>query len=293
MWVCQTLHTSNFHDFHSFLGPSLGICCCLQLTTPSSGGDCMEIHIPGPKFAHPMPPSVPHCLRVSAIRQGNGDCIWWACRHCQQRLILIGHPTKEARAPTYYHVPPCIPLAIIESAAAVSLRAAAASLQYTSKPHTASANKKPETPPYPWHTTTIPVDESMPTQGKGMPQASAEDKGKGQGSILYTAQEDIPPSFNTLNDRLDKQLAVQSKMLREISNNSNELSSLRGLQTDMEGTIAELLEANQQLKDQVAMMKTSWEDMAMRHPVITTEQGQSNEEEGFQVPMKTSKGWTT
>ena len=129
----------------------------------------------------------------------------------------------------------------------------------------------------------------MPTQGKGMPQASAEDKGKGQGSILYTAQEDIPPSFNTLNDRLDKQLAVQSKMLREISNNSNELSSLRGLQTDMEGTIAELLEANQQLKDQVTMMKTSLEDMAMRHPVITTEQGQSNEEEGFQASL----GWTT
>ena len=86
---------------------------------------------------------------------------------------------------------------------------------------------------------------------------------------------------------------MQSKMLTATSNNSNELSSLRGLQTDMERTIAELLEANQQLKDQVAMMKTSWEDMAMRHPVITTEQGQSNEEEGFQVPMKTSKGWTT
>ena len=62
MWVCQTLHTSKFHDFHSLLGPSLGICCCLQLTTPSSGGDCMEIHIPGPEFAHPVPPSVPHGL---------------------------------------------------------------------------------------------------------------------------------------------------------------------------------------------------------------------------------------
>ena len=122
-----------------------------------------------------------------------------------------------------------------------------------------------------------------------MPEASAEDKGKGQGSVLHTAQEDTPPSFDTLNNRLDKQLAMQSTMLTAISNNSNELSNLSCLQTAMEGTIAELLEANQQLVVQVNMMRTTLEDMAMRHPVITTEQGQSDEEEGFQASL----GWTT
>ena len=54
--------------------------------------------------------------------------------------------------------------------------------------------------------------------------------------------------------------------------------------------------------DQVTIMTTRLEHMeqqlkasgvTLRHPVITTEQGQSNEEEGFQVPMKTSNGWTT
>ena len=235
MWVCQTLHTSNFNEFHSFLGPSLGICCCPQLTTPSSGGDCMEIHIPGPEFASMERPGKPHCPRVSAVRGGNGRCVWWACRHCQQRLILLSHPDKGTRLQTYYHVPQCIPFVDMEKAALASGQRstleAPAPVQYKSKAHTASANKKINTPPYPWHLTAS-------------------------------------------------------------SNNSNELSSLRGHITNLQHTMADVWATNQQLMGQVNMMRTTLEDMAMRHPVITTEQSQSSQEEGFRVPMQTSnRGW--
>ena len=43
--------------------------------------------------------------------------------------------------------------------------------------------------------------------------------------------------------------------------------------------------------DQVAMMRTSLENMARRHPVITTEQSQSSKEEGFRVLNNTNRGW--
>ena len=106
-----------------------------------------------------------------------------------------------------------------------------------------------------------------------MPQASAEDEGKGQGS---------PPSLPKVTERLDQQSV----------NTFNELSSLRGRTDYLERQQVESSAMNQHLMTQVNMMRGSLQHMAesLRYPVVTTEQSQSSEEEGFRVLNTTNRG---
>ena len=89
-----------------------------------------------------------------------------------------------------------------------------------------------------------------------------------------------------------KSMPSKGTEMPQASAKDNELSSLRGHITNLEHTMADVAATNQQLMEQVHMMRGALEDMAMMHPVITTEQSQSIEEAGFRVLNNTNRGWT-